>query len=59
MVWMSVLSNFGEKPELVVHTSNPVIQEMEDQKFKVILNYTASLRPAWASRDSVSRKADK
>lgn len=44
------------------YTKSPSTQEIrhrqrqEDHKFKAILGFIAILRPAWAMRDSVSRK---
>jgi hypothetical protein len=37
------------KPDPVVNIYNPSTQRVEDEKFKVILNYIGSLRSAFTS----------
>lgn len=47
------------KTGFVAHTIIPAWRRQEDQKFKGILGYTASLRLAWATEDAISKQISK
>jgi hypothetical protein len=57
-LWRSVFSKVGRSQSWWFTVVIPSFGRWrpEDRKFKAILNSIASLRPAWATRDSVSRK---
>lgn len=49
------------KSGMVAHTYDPStgLSAQEDQEFKVILDYILSLRPPWATEDSVWKEKKK
>lgn len=41
------------------YVGNPNTVKTEDQKFKAIVPYTATLRPAWTTKDKQTNKPKK